>query len=98
MFAFGIAATVVSAFIVTTFVTAGPCVPGESGGGFPLPWYITFTQYVGPSYPCIVFVDGTSLWRTFAVFSFLFDTIFYAALAMARSEVSGWAKQFRSRV
>lgn len=98
MFAFGIAATVVSLFIPTTLLAAEPCARGISGGGFPLPWWIMFTQYPGPPYPCPLFFDPTSIWQTFAIFSFIFDMIFYAGLAMARDEVTGWAKQFRSRV
>lgn len=97
--ALGIAGTAVSVFFATTLNAAGPCTVGVSGGGFPLPWYITFTQYTGPDrLPCPFFSDGTSYWQMFAIFSFLFDAIFYAGLAMARNEVSGWAKQFRSRV
>lgn len=82
MFAFGIAATVVSVFVAL----------GVSGGGFPLPWYITFTQYAGPNYTCPLFFDRTSYWQMFAIFSFLFDTIFYAGLAMSRHEIYNWAK------
>jgi len=36
VFAFGIATTVVSAFITTTVMLARPCVVGVSGSGFPL--------------------------------------------------------------
>jgi hypothetical protein len=92
MFAFGIAATVVSVFVAATLMTAGPCALGVSGGGFPLPWYITFTQYAGPNYPCILFFDRTSYWQMFAIFSFLFDTIFYTGLAMSRDEIYKWTK------
>lgn len=98
MFAFGIAATVVSLFIPTTLLTADPCARGISGGGSPLPWWITFTEYSGPRYPCPLFFDRTSIWQMLTVYSFVFDTIFYAGLAMARNEVFGWAKQFRSHV
>ena len=93
VFAFGIAATVVSAFITTTVMLARPCVVGVSGSGFPLPWYLTFTQYVGPDViPCPFFPDMTAYWRALAFFSFLFDTIFYAGLAMSRNEIYAWFK------
>ena len=88
MFAFGIAATVISALFNTTLTTVGPCSLGVSGSGFPLPWYLTFTHYTGlDGPPCALSPDLTTYWRTFAFFSFLFDTIFYAGLAMSRKEI-----------
>jgi hypothetical protein len=94
VFAFGIAATLVSAFFTTAVMPAEPCALGVSGSGFPLPWYITFTQYVGPDrIPCQLILDPAPYWRAFTFFSFLFDTIFYAGLAMTRNEIYGWAKE-----
>ncbi len=91
VFAFGIAATVISALFNTTLTTIGPCALGVSGGGFPLPWYLTFTHYMGlDGPPCALSPDLTTYWRTFGLFSFLFDTIFYAGLAMSRKEVYAW--------
>jgi hypothetical protein len=93
MFAFGIAGTVVSVFFTSPLMAAGPCTPGVTGSGFPLPWYLTFTQYTGlDGPPCSFSVDRTSYWEMFALFSFLFDTIFYAGLAMSRNELYRWAK------
>jgi hypothetical protein len=89
--AFGIAATVISALFNTTLTTVGPCALGVSGSGFPLPWYLTLTHYTGlDGPPCALSPDLTTYWRTFASFSFLFDTIFYAGLAMSRNEVYAW--------
>ena len=91
--AFGIAATVISALFNTTLTTVGPCALGVSGSGFPLPWYLTFTHYTGlDGPPCALSPDLTTYWRTFAFFSFLFDTIFYAGLAMSRNEIYAWFK------
>jgi len=91
--AFGIAATVISALFNTTLTTVGPCSLGVSGSGFPLPWYLTFTHYTGlDGPPCALSPDLTTYWRTFAFFSFLFDTIFYAGLAMSRKEIYAWFK------
>src|SRR2546427_12812906 len=86
LFSIGIATTLGSAFHTTLLMAAGPCAPGVSGGGFPLPWYLTFIIYTGPGPypPCPLFVDRP--WGVFAVFSFLFDTIFYTALAIAGIE------------
>jgi hypothetical protein len=87
VFGFGIAATVVSALFTTTLTTVGPCALGVSGSGFPLPWYLTFTHYMGQDGPpCELNPDLTAYWRTFAFFSFLFGTIFYTGLAMSRNE------------
>jgi len=74
-------------------MAAGPCDQGVSGGGFPLPWYLTFLGYTGrgPYPPCPLFVDRP--WGVFAVFSLLFDTIFYAAFAIAGNEFYRWAKE-----
>ena len=85
-FSIGIAATVGSAFHTTMLMAAGPCDPGVSGGGFPLPWYLTFLGYTGrgPYPPCPLLVNRP--WGVFGVFSFLFDTIFYTALAIAGIE------------
>src|SRR6266480_2854674 len=77
-----------------------PCLIGSldplspvSGSGFPLPWYLTFTHYTGlDGPPCGLSPDLTTYWRTFAFFSFLFDTIFYAGLAMSRNEIYAWFK------
>ncbi len=94
MLAFGVTATVISALFNTTLTTAGPCAPGVSGSGFPLPWYLTFTHYTGlDGPPCALSPDLTIYWRTFAFSSFLFDTIFYAVLAMSRKEVYAWFKE-----
>jgi hypothetical protein len=91
--AFGIAATVISALFNTTLTMVGPCSLGVSGSGFPLPWYLTFTDYAGlDGPPCALSPDLTTYWRTFAFFSFLFDTIFYTGLAMSRREIHKWAK------
>ncbi len=91
--AFGIAATVISALFNTTLTTVGPCALGVSGSGFPLRWYLTFTHYAGlDGPPCALSPDLTTYWRTFAFFSFLFDTIFYAGLAMSRNEIYAWFK------
>src|SRR6266568_4983076 len=91
--AFGIAATITSAIFNTTLSTVGPCALGVSGSGFPLPWYLTFTHYTGlDGPPCGLSPDLTTYWRTFALFSFLFDTIFYAGLAMSRNEIYAWFK------
>ncbi len=91
--AFGIAATAISALFNTTLTTVGPCALGVSGSGFPLPWYLTFTHYTGlDGPPCALSPDLTTYWRTFALFSFLFDTIFYAGLAMSRNEIYAWFK------
>src|SRR5713101_837993 len=94
--AFGIAATVISVLFNTTLTTVGPCALGVSGSGFPLPWYLTFTHYTGlDGPPCALSPDLTTYWRTFAFFSFLFDTIFYAGLAMSRNEIYAWFKWSR---
>jgi hypothetical protein len=92
LFSIGIAATVGSAFHSTQLMAAGPCDPGVSGGGFPLPWYLTFVTYTGrgPLPPCPLFVDRP--WGVFALSSFLFDTIFYAAFALAGNEFYRWGK------
>jgi hypothetical protein len=93
VFAFGVAATVISALFNTTLATVGPCALGVSGGGFPLPWYLTFTHYTGlDGPPCALSPDLAMYWRTFGLFSFLFDTIFYSGLAMSRKEVFTWFK------
>jgi hypothetical protein len=93
VFAFGIAATVISALFTTTLTTVGPCALGVSGSGFPLPWYLTFAHYMGlDGPPCGPNPDLTTYWRTFAFFSFLFDMIFYAGLAMSRKEIYAWFK------
>jgi hypothetical protein len=93
VFAFGITTTIISALFNTTLATAGPCALGVSGGGFPLPWYLTFTHYTGlDGPPCAPSPDLTTYWRTCGLFSFLFDTIFYAGLAMSRREIYKWAK------
>ena len=91
--AFGIAATVISALFNTTLTMVGPCALGVSGSGFPLPWYLTFTHYTGlDGPPCGLSPDLTTYWRAFAFFSFLFDAIFYAGLAMSRNEIFTWFK------
>ncbi len=92
LFSIGIAATFGSAFHATMLMAAGPCDPGVSGGGFPLPWYLTFVGYTGrgPYPPCPLFIDRP--WGVFAAFSFLFDTMFYAAFAIAGNEFYQWAK------
>src|SRR5947208_16771830 len=89
--AFGIAATMSSAIFNTTLSTVGPCALGVVGSGFPLPWYLTFTHYTGlDGPPCGLSLDLTTYWRTFAFFSFLFDTIIYAGLAMSINEIYAW--------
>jgi len=93
VFALGIAATVVSALYYTPLEAAGPCGPAISGGGLPLPWYFTFTQYTGPTVnPYTFTVDPTRYSAMWASFAFLFDTIFFAALVLARDEIYKWAK------
>jgi len=86
LFSIGIATTLGSAFHTTLLMVAGPCAAGVLGGGFPLPWYLTFILYTGrgPYPPCPLFIDRP--WGVFAAFSFLFDTIFYTALAIAGIE------------
>jgi len=88
----GIATTLGSAFHTTLLTAAGPCATGVSGGGLPFPWYLTFILYTGrgPYPPCPLLVDRP--WGVFAVFSFLFDTVFYAAVALAGNEFYRWAK------
>ena len=74
-------------------MAAGPCDPRVSGGGFPLPWCLTFLGYTGraPYPPCPLFIDLP--WGVFALFSFLFDTMFYAAFAMAGNEFYRWTER-----
>jgi hypothetical protein len=95
LFSIGILATVGSAFHNTILTAAGPCAAGVSAGGFPLPWYLTFTFYagLGPSPPCPLILDRP--WGVFAVFSFLFDTIFYAGIVIARDELYRWTRRKR---
>jgi hypothetical protein len=91
VFGLGIAATVVSTFYYIPLEAVGPCGPGISGGGFPLPWYLTFTQYLGPVLtPCSFAFEYTQYGNIWASFSFLFDTIFYAAIVMVRNELHRW--------
>ncbi len=89
----GIVTTLGTAFHTTLLMVAAPCAPGVSGGGFPLPWYLTFILYTGrgPYPPCPLFIDRP--WGVFATFSFLFDTIFYAAFAIAGNEFYRWEKR-----
>ncbi|HVH14239.1 MAG TPA: hypothetical protein VNA15_00785, partial [Candidatus Angelobacter sp.] len=54
-----------------------------------------YTGLDGP--PCGLTPDLTANWRTFAIFSFLFDTIFYAGFAMSRDEVYAWFKRSGSQ-
>jgi hypothetical protein len=93
LFSIGILATVGSAFHNTLLTAAGPCSEGVSGGGFPLPWYLNFMFYMGrgPAPPCPLLNNPS--WGLFALFSFLFDTIFYAAFAIAGNEFFTWAKR-----
>lgn len=95
LFSIGIAATVGSAFHSTLLMATGPCVPGVSGGGFPLPWYLTLIVYTGrgPYPPCPIFINQP--WGGFALFSFLFDTIFYAAFAIIGNEFYMWTRRKR---
>ncbi len=92
VFSIGIIATLGSAYHTTMLMPVGPCDPGVSGRGFPLPWYLTLVTYTGrgPLPPCPLFVDRP--WALFALFSFLFDTIFYSAFAMAGNEFYRWGK------
>jgi len=92
VFSIGIVATVGSAYHTTMLTPVGACDPGVSGGGFPLPWYLTFVTYTGrgPLPPCPLFVDRP--WGLFALFSFLFDSIFYSAFAIAGNEFCRWGK------
>ena len=92
LFSSGILATVGSAFHTTLLAAPGPCNVGVSGGGFPLPWYLNFMFYMGrgPVPLCPLFYNPP--WGLFASFSFLFDTIFYAAFAIAGNEFYRWVK------
>lgn len=58
-----------------------------------MPWYLSFIFYMGrgPAPLCPLFYNPP--WGLFALFSFLFDTIFYAAFAMAGNEFYRWAKR-----
>ena len=90
LFFTGIAATVGSGFYSTMLVAAGPCTPGVSGAGFPLPWFLSFyTPYLGPLCP---FPGPDTNVGTFPFFAFLFDVIFYLAFAMAGNELYRLAK------
>ena len=90
LFFAGILATVGSAFYSTTLVEAGPCTPGVSGAGFPLPWFLNFyTAYLGPLCP---FPGPDTNVGAFPLFAFLFDVIFYLAFAIAGNELFRWAK------
>jgi hypothetical protein len=90
LFFAGIAATVGSAFYSTMLVEAGACTPGVRGAGFPLPWFLNFyTSYLGPLCP---FPGPDTNVGTFPLFAFLFDVIFYLALAIAGDELFRWAK------
>ena len=93
LFCIGIATTVGSAVHSTLIVAGGLCDPGVSGRGFPLPWYLTIVTYTGrgPLPPCPLFVDRP--WGAFAIFSFLFDTIFYVAFAIIGSEFYSWTRR-----
>jgi len=88
----GIATTLGSALHTTLLTSAGPCAPGVSGGGFPLPWYLSFIFYTGrgPVPRCPLLYNPP--WGLFALFSFLFDTVFYSAFAIAGNEFYRWAK------
>ena len=57
-----------------------------------MPWYLTFILYTGrgPYPPCPLLLDRP--WGVFAVFSFLFDTVFFAAVALAGNEFYRWVK------
>jgi hypothetical protein len=90
LFFTGIAATVGSAFYSRVLVAAGPCTPGVSGAGFPLPWFLNFyTPYLGPLCP---FPGPDTNVGTAPFFAFLFDVIFYLAFAIAGNELYRWAK------
>ncbi len=90
LFFIGIAAAVGSGFYSTMLVAAGPCTPGVSGAGFPLPWFLSFyTPYLGPLCP---FPSPDTNVGTFPFFAFLFDVIFYLAFAIAGNELYRWAK------
>ena len=94
LFFTGIAATVGSASYSTMLVAAGPCTPGVSGAGFPLPWFLNFySSYLGPLCP---FPGPDTNVGTFPLFAFLFDVIFYLALAIAGYELFRWAKGKKS--
>ena len=93
LFFAGIAATVGSAFYSTMLVAAGPCTPGVSGAGFPLPWFLNFyTPYLGPL--CSFPGPDTNV-GAFPFFAFLFDVIFYMAFVIAGIELYRWAKRKR---
>lgn len=90
LFFVGTAATVGSAFHSTPLPLAGWCGSRVSGGGFPLPWYlrnIPFSDGLLPACPRIV----AHSYGSFALFSFLFDVIFYAAFAIVGTEFYRWA-------
>jgi hypothetical protein len=90
LFFTGIAATVGSASYSTMLVAAGPCTPGVSGAGFPLPWFLIFySPYLGPLCP---FPGPDTNVGMFPLFAFLFDVIFYLAFAIAGNELFRWAK------
>jgi hypothetical protein len=93
LFFAGIAATVGSASYSTILVAAGPCTPGVSGAGFPLPWFLNFyAAYLGALCP---FPGPDTNVGTFPLFAFLFDVIFYLAFAIAGNELFRRAKRKR---
>jgi hypothetical protein len=92
LFSLGIVFTVGSALYTTVFVEAGWCGSGFTGAGFPLPWYLTIIRYTGPPAPCPIIVDRGPDFGIFPFFAFLFDTIFYAAFALAGNEFYRWGK------
>ena len=89
LFSVGIASTVGSALYSTQLLAAGPCTLGVSGAGFPLPWLLSYTPSMGPFCP---FVGSDMYVGTFAVFSFLFDSIFYVTFTIAGIEFYRCAK------
>jgi hypothetical protein len=88
-----------SAFYTTLVIPAGPCAEGVSAGGFPLPWYLTIIPYTGtgPYLPCPRFFDRSLFFGTLAVFSFLYDTVFYAGCGIVANEFYRGSRTLRLR-
>jgi len=72
LFSIGILATVGSAVHTTILMAAGPCAEGVPGGGFPLPWYLTFILRTGWAPPhlahsSLTVPGASSLWSLFSL-------------------------------
>ena len=88
LFSLSFVITGVSALDTTLFIPAGPCADGVSAGGFPMPWYQTFISYTGTErLPCPLLMNRNLILTTFALFSFLYDAVFYVACGIAVNEL-----------